>query len=289
MRRVIAFLLLVGTAAAVPLASGQSVDIFQNAVNEAGQLRMLSQRGAKTYLLFQYHLALRADMAAVAEDFDSIVIKLRAGRPAVGLPSIRGTLVADRLDDVEEGWQVLRKIFTARPIELHRQSDLIPADEWRRDPVLVRYVDRLSGELLDETEKLVQAYIDECSFRDIGPCTSLVSETGRLRMLSEAMTKDVMLAVLNLAEKADLQRLREARDRFDGTLVEVGEVVENLRSPLIGPTFGIVEAYWSQFRVAVDLALDRDEEDIDVDRLLRSQRELLDELDELVTRLTTIS
>lgn len=226
-------------------------------------------------------------MSDVAEAFDEIVIKLRAGQPSVGLPAIQGTLVEDRLDDVEAQWKVLRKIFMARPLELRRQSDLIPPDEWRRDPVLVRYVDRLSRELLAEAEKLVQAYIDDCSFRDIGPCTNLISETERLRMLSEAMSKDVMLAVLNLAEKPDLQRLENSRDRFDRTLDDVREVVNNSSSPLIGPTFAIVEAYWSQFRVSVDLALDGDENDIDVDRLLRSQRELLDELDELVTLLTT--
>ena len=287
MRHFLAYLVLGWAVLGTPAASGQSVDIYRQAENEAGRLRMLSQRGAKTYLLFQYHLARRRDMSDTAEEFDAIVVKLRAGRPSVGLPAIQGTLVEDRLDDVEAQWKVLRKIFTARPVELRRQSDLIPPDEWRRDPVLVRYVDRLSRELLAEAEKLVQAYVDDCSFRDIGPCTNLINETGRLRTLSETMTKDVMLAVLNLAEEPDLQRLREARDHFDRSLGDVRKFVNTAKSPFLGPTFAIVEAYWSQFRVSVDLALDGDEDDVDVDRLLRAQRELLDELEDLIALLSS--
>lgn len=251
--------------------------------NAIGHLQALGQRGAKQYLMFQFRIGntvSKAPLQRTVDEFDRTLGALQIGNRLERIPTPPNPAVREQIDKLREDWAVLRKIYTYDPVALRREPNLIPFEEQRQDPILVRYVDRLTAELQTDIEALGARYEEACQEAGHATCDLGVRAAGRQRMLSEAIVKDILMVVLNIAPDKNKQRLQSNTRLFESTLQEMTGGPSTEGGASLGQTvLQTIEGYWQQLKIDVDLAVRAKPGDIDINRLLSVQRELVEELD----------
>ena len=191
------FSLLAGLLLIAAPAVAQDRYAIDEATNLAGQLRMLTQRAAKQYLMYQYRVGELArgkqPLLDTVDRFNRTLADLRVRRRSdAGAKDAQA--IREVTADIERRWEVLEAIFSYQPHERWRERSLLPQQIRREDPVAVKYVDRLSRELLERTERLAELYNQRCEAAGLNGCEGLIADTGELRMLTEAMAKDTHLS-----------------------------------------------------------------------------------------------
>jgi len=169
------------------------------AVDRAGQLRMLSQRLVKLYALRvagDDAAATSAELAAAREQVDERLERLgqTLSRPTFG----------DLLDATLQAWSGL-DAWLRRPVEVGRLGD----------------VDAAAESLLEAAERLTHA------LEVASPLAALevVNRAGRQRMLSQRLAKQALLAALGaqpLSSQAAAAAVRTIED-FEATLRHLGD------------------------------------------------------------------
>ena len=147
------------------------------AVNRAGQLRMLSQRMVKLYLLRVASPRSPAQDALLAESMERVASNLAwLGKAAPHLPSTATS------SPVVRTWTALSDALGERPT-----------------PARARSVDTLAERLLQEAEQLTAA------LQTAGAVATLqvLNVAGRQRMLSQRFAKLALMSLLDLDDGAD--------------------------------------------------------------------------------------
>ena len=150
------------------------------AVNRAGQLRMLSQRLVMLYAL----RALNAARGDSAELLDQSIERVDANLAALGR-SLSKSTYGDLLDAVVMPWAQM-KAALAEPVQPGRLAEL----------------DRLAEQVLQHADRLVN------NLETSGLATSLhvINVSGRQRMLSQCLAKQALLGALAQGADADAAR-----------------------------------------------------------------------------------
>ena len=163
---------------------------FAEGLNRAGQLRMLSQRLVKHWLLrlagvqAAHHLALQADSAGRI-DANLALLGKNLSQPTFG----------DLLAQVVGTWKVLRKALKAEPA-LDRLAS----------------INALAERLLQDAERLTASLESAGSVAPL----RMLNMAGRQRMLSQRFAKAALLGVLETAEQPQHQADGEAaRQAFE--------------------------------------------------------------------------
>lgn len=182
--------LVAGSAQAQPPA------VSAGDINAAGELRMLSQRLAKSYA----QLGLEVLPAAALEQLQDSILRFernleRMQALAVAVPSA-GPAVARLRDD----WSALRVVVSE------------PADRTR-----ALLASRRSIEVLDGAERLVAALEDANGLGD----ARRIGQVGRLRMLSQRVVKAYMLYSWGADTEASHGEMETAADEFGRGLTAV--------------------------------------------------------------------
>lgn len=192
------------------------------AVNRAGQLRMLSQRLVKLYALGG-----GADLAEgsrqVAANLEQLVRTL--SRPTFG----------DLLDATLQAWAAL-------------QAALRPAPQAAR----LGEVDAAAERLLDSAERLTHALEVASPLAALG----IVNRAGRQRMLSQRLAKQALLAALGegpLASQAAADAVRTI-ESFEATLQQLREAP--LASAETQAALGLAAQEWQHMLAGVRNAAD---------------------------------
>ena len=172
---------------------------FAEAVNRAGQLRMLSQRLVKLHAL--RCAGIDADTAANA--LTSASRQVTDNLAQLGRTLSRPTF-GDLLDAALQAWATLRA-------ELERAPDVARLGD----------VDAAAERLLDSAEQLTHALEVASPLATLG----IVNRAGRQRMLSQRLAKQALLAVLGegaLARQAAADAVRTI-ESFEATLRHLQE------------------------------------------------------------------
>lgn len=204
-----------------------------DAVNRAGQLRMLSQRLVKleaTRLADPADGAAAAAMAAAAAQVDETLDLLGRvlSRPTFG----------DLIDAVAQAWATM-------------QRDLRRGAPSAQD--LLR-LDTAAGRLLEGAERLTLALEVASPLATLG----LVNRAGRQRMLSQRLAKQALIAALtegDAARQAAAEAVRTVQD-FEATLAALREAP--LSSPHTQAELAVAAADWQRMLDGMRRAADDD-------------------------------
>ena len=198
---------------------------FAEGVNRAGQLRMLSQRLVKHWLLrlagvqSAHHLALQADSAGRI-DANLALLGKNLSPPTFG----------DLLAQVVATWKALKKALKAEPAP----DQLAP-------------INALAERLLQDAERLTASLESAGSVAPL----RMLNMAGRQRMLSQRFAKAALLGVLETAEQPQHQADGEAaRQAFEQGLAYLNGLP--LSTPEIRRTLESAAQGWQQVVAGAD-------------------------------------
>lgn len=194
-----------------------------NAVNIAGQQRMLSQRIVKSYCQIGLNIlpeVSRKQLEQAIETFDKNLIALA---PAASTPRAQGSL-----DNLRSAWEPLRQaargeVKASAAETLDRQAEAV-----------LQAAEQLTSELQDQSSP---------------PIGRWVNTAGRQRMLSQRLTKAYMLRQWGLDSAGKRQEIESAVHEFSSALTSMQQRPEN--SPTIRAQLGELGIQWEWLRSAL--------------------------------------
>jgi hypothetical protein len=257
---------------------------------EAARIRQLATRLSKENVLYQLHLGdtRKSDLVATAGQIDRILETLEQGAPAYAIPAAWTPELREKLQRVDAAWGPLRAIALASPYDYFKTGrQFMPAADRGSDPLLLRYFDELSLNLIAESEALLAAYDTECRATGREFCAT-APIVGYNAMLVERATKQAALIVAGIDPGANRKLLKATLDAY----------VEQMRANDSDPTFvaalspergqaGKAAAEmlvslrndWVQVRAEFAMLSAGDEEGFDLRRLLEVQKTLIQKIE----------
>ena len=205
----IAVAVVLGMAFGTAPAVAETKD-YNHIVNLAGMQRMLTQKMSKESLLVALGIDRENNLQKLAESrtlFDRMLKGLRHGDALLGLPETTEPEVLDRLSKVEELWPLLhsaiRTSLTRGKVSAHQ----------------VETIAELNLPLLSAMEETVSAYARAAQKGAlVSVLTVAINLSGRQRMLTQKMSKEVFLIAYGLDERASRRNLADSIALFDQTL-----------------------------------------------------------------------
>jgi GNAT superfamily N-acetyltransferase len=263
---------------------------------EAGHLRNLAQRLNKQYVLYQLHLGdvRKSDLVETAARIDRILESLEQGSPTRSIPAPWTPTLREQVRKVDGVWGPLRRIAVASPYDHFRVSrDFMPPGDRRADPLLIRYFDDLSTELVSESTKLLTGYHEECIKTGLQVCPAARS-TGYAAMLIERGAKEAVYVVAGIEPDRN-------RTSLKSTIAAYHEVRRaNNESPFfaaaLDPQRGVsakaagallasLRQDWDAMQVEFAILAAGDEQNFDLRRLLDAQTRLVEKVERLTAAL----
>lgn len=183
---------------------------------EAGRLRGLAQRLNKQNLLYQLHLGdvRKDDMIRTATRIDRVLESLTHGSPSYSIPEPWTPALREQLETVDDAWGPLRRIAVASPYDTFRVAqEFVPRDSRRGDPLLLRYFDDLTLRLVEESEKLIDLYHQECLKTDLEICDT-ARTSGLAAMLIERATREAVTLVAGLDVEENRRKLKKTLETY---------------------------------------------------------------------------
>ena len=198
---------------------------FAEAVNRAGQLRMLSQRIVKLYALRAIgsshpgHAELLAQ-SAQRTDANLVALAKSLSKPTYG----------DLIDAVLAPWAPL-KAALAEPV----------------DPALLFELDGLAEQVLQAADRLV----NNLETTGLAPSLHVINVSGRQRMLSQRLAKQALLGVLATGDAAVAARAeaKKTSAAFEEALAHLSSAP--LSSREIRETLSAADAAWASMTKAL--------------------------------------
>jgi hypothetical protein len=183
---------------------------YNHIVNLAGMQRMLTQKMSKESLLVALGIDREDNLQQLAESrtlFDRMLKGLRHGDALLGLPETTEPEVLDRLSKVEELWPLLQSA-----IRTSLARGKVSAQE-------VETIAELNLPLLSAMEETVSAYGRVAKKGAlVSVLTVAINLSGRQRMLTQKMCKEVFLIAYGFDERANRRSLADSIALFDQTL-----------------------------------------------------------------------
>lgn len=252
------------------------------AQREVGRIRELAERLSRQNLLYQLRLAdqSKQDLHDTAGELDRILQLLRNGDATYYVAAPPNTAIREQIDRIDEAWRPLRRMAVASPYDyLRRAREFMPQRQRHGDPLFIRAFDHMSQRLIDEADRLMALYIEECRKTGYELC-GLATKYGFPTMLAERMAKELVFVYAGLDIGDYSARLRKSRDAVDAHHAYVAElpIVREAMDPSRGDTAAFVSSLWSsidedwgRLRLEVDLTIAGGENGIGLKRVLRIQ------------------
>ena len=227
---------------------------YGEAINRAGQLRMLSQRAVKLYALTEAGVrtpetaALLADSISLVDDTLTILVR-----------SLSKATFGDLVDAVASAWQVLKRLLQAPPLASRFEK-----------------VDSAAEAVLLRSEHLT----DNLEGSGFAIALHVINVAGRQRMLSERLAKATVLAGAMTGTAA-----ASARDVAAGAAEAIADGLDYLSNlPLtnaeISADLVLATAIWEEYHLALTGCGTPE----GLDRVAQLSEQMLDRFDRLTTR-----
>jgi len=240
--------LLLSTGLAAPTAKE-----FAVAVNQSGRQRMLSQKMTKEFLLISQGIDRglnKVELNKTIRLFDTTHLRLRSGDAEAGVPAPPDDSIKQQLDVVDSIWTPFREA-----LENGARGDV--------DDKALAFVAKESLRLVTEMDKAVSAYEAAAAKAGFASSGAVVNVAGRQRMLTQRMSKDILLLAIKVDAEAARKDLKWAKDLFEKSLKGLldGDPSMNLPGTTnadIRLQLGQVSSEWKSFGALVDEVLASD-------------------------------
>lgn len=261
---------------------------------EAGRIRNLAERLSKQNLLYQLHLGgvRREDIAATAEQIDRVVETLRDGNASYSIPPPWTPALREQIKEVERVWDALSSVALADPYRFVAR-DFAPRVNRDVDPLLLRYFDELSSQLIVASVSLIDLYDAECTKTGLAVCAT-VQESGYAAMVIERATRQAIYLVAGIhveenrvgleATMEDYARIRRANDEnpffAEALNPERGASASAGRELLVS-----LREDWDGLTAEFKVLAAGDESNFDLRRMLEIQSRLVGKVERLTAAL----
>lgn len=236
-------------------ASGPTAAQYGVVLNLSGKQRMLSQKLSKEMLLIAMDVE-KADnlknLEATAALFDKTLSGLRDGNIGMSLPPTTKAEIVKQLDKIRRIWKPfyvdVRKTLSTGKATSTQVSKLAV-----KSPILLR-----------EMNKCVTMYEKDAALAGLKSDPSLavtINLSGKQRMLTQKMSKEVLLVALGYETDRTKQELVGTYTLFERTLKGLMDGDKKLKlpgttNPTIRKQLRVVEELWEAFKPSVLHATD---------------------------------
>jgi hypothetical protein len=263
---------------------------------ESGRLRYLGERLSKQNLLYQFHLGnvTKADLVDTASQIDHVLGSLEKGSPSYSIPAPWTPSLREQVGRVDSVWGPLRSMAVASPYDYFRLTrQFMPAENSGNDPLLLRHFDNQCQQLIRESELLLGLYHEECEKTGLAVC-STARTSGYAAMLIERATKEAVYIVAGIDVEQNRARLGESLELYRGVqkandadpfFAEALDPERSASAKAAGELFASLRRDWEQMRREFTILAAGDEQNFDLESLLRIQRRLVAKIDRLAAAL----
>ena len=247
MKVTIALLCLLLIPGPILLAEEPTAEESGRILNLSGRQRMLTQKMTKELLLAANEVAKDRNLqnaSATVALFDSTLYSLRDGNDELGLPATTDARLLRQIGKVDELWIQYKSVVE----DIISKGTVSAAD--------VAKIAELNLPLLKEMNKCVTLYerqVTGASMSDNPALAIAVNLSGKQRMLSQRITKELLLITYGHEVENNQLLLTESYSLFDRTLKglrngdEILELSASVNTPEILEQLSIVEKVWSQY------------------------------------------
>ena len=263
---------------------------------EAGRVRNLAQRLSKQYVLYQLHLGdvRKSDLLETATRIDRILESLERGNPPHSIPAPWTRAMREQINQVDGVWGPLRRIAVASPYDTIRVTrQFVPLESRRGDPLLIRYFDDLSLDLVTESEKLLAVYHAECLKTGLAVCPA-AQTSGYAAMVIERAAKEAVYVVAGINPDRNRARLKVSIETYQQ--VRRANDESPFFSAALNPERGVsaraaaellasLRHDWDAMEMQFVILAAGDEQNFDLRRLLTTQARLVEKVERLTAAL----
>jgi hypothetical protein len=263
---------------------------------EAGRLRNLAQRLAKQNLLYQFHLGdvRKTDLVETSTQIDRVLEALQQGDPSHSIPAPWTPELRAQLLEVDAVWGAMRRIAVASAYDqMNLTRQFVPAESRRGDPLLVRYFDDLSLDLVRQSESLIELYHNECLKTGLEVCVT-ARTSGYAAMLIERATKEAVYVVAGIDAEQNKARLKTTIEAYHEVRRANNEspfyaaALDPERGPsavAAGKLLTSLRQDWDAMQVEITILAAGDEQNFDLRELLAIQTRLVAKVERLTAAL----
>ncbi len=247
------FLLLAALLGGGAALQAQTAEEFGAILNLSGRQRMLSQKMSKELLQVALNLNKASSLKALdatAQQFDQILNGLKVGNAELGLPASSDFVILFQINVVETTWGRYQTLIQ----RVQTTGKVTDAD--------VTEISQTSLKLLKESNQLVTLF--ELASKRSGlkadpVLASIINVAGRQRMLSQKMSKELLLIHYGVDVEANKLNLLATGTQIDRPLKGLieGDSLLGLpatREPVIRERLLAVQAIWERLFPVVDAA-----------------------------------
>ncbi len=247
-------------------------------INLSGRQRMLTQKMSKEMLLVAKGIEAEANKASLkgtAELFDKTLKGLLDGDAGVGLPPTETPVIRRQLGKVDGLWKSFRA---------HVDAVLSGGD------VPVGSIAAENLPLLKNMNTAVRLYEKEAKKATGKSAGVVINLAGKQRMLTQKMSKEMLLIALNHDADANKSNLRGTASLFDRTLKGLRDGDNDLELPgtkdaAIVAQLDKIAGLWAEFKPLMDEAGDVNAKaisDASLEKMSKTNLPLLSEMNKAV-------
>ena len=217
-------------------------------INLSGKQRMLSQKMTKEALLISLGVDTevnKKNLEVSATLFDQTLKGLQSGDESLNLTKTDNTKIIKQLNEVTTLWK-----------EFYPNIKAITASD--NDNKALKNLASMNLPLLKTMNKAVGMYT-KSSGADLNDLANVINLSGRQRMLTQKMTKELLLVASDINKSDNLDNLKVTAQLFDKTLKGLmsGDKDLNLpttKSAAILKQLVVVKLLWDEFQAVVEKA-----------------------------------
>jgi len=233
---ILGFCLSITTIQADKINSKQQEGIV---INLAGKQRMLTQKMSKEALLIAKGINVEENKKNLAQSialFDKTIKGLRNGNSELRLPKTKDKNILKQLDLVITQWKSFKK-------------DIEKVAHGEIDKTTLENIDKKNIPLLNNMNIVVEMYEENSKSKLDPQMAKTINLAGRQRMLTQKMTKELLLIANSLKSNANENSLKSTGELFKETLTNL--MLNNntaINDPEISKRLVKVKNLWNQYQ-----------------------------------------
>jgi len=212
-----------------------------NIINLAGKQRMLTQKMSKEALLIAKEINIkknREELKRTITLFDTTLYALLDGDKTLKLPETEDKKIRKRIKEVDKLWREFKPFI-----------DKIAKGKSNRNSL--RAIEMGNMPLLSIMNSVVKMYEQKYSSALKKNKASTINLAGKERMLSQKMTKELLLLAHNLESHSYINSLKKGGKFFKDTLFELMQDKKAMSSPHTKKEIKEIKKLWDEYQYAI--------------------------------------